>query len=145
MSAAADPAVGLRFDVTVDGVDIGSFTACEGLAAEYEMFEYLEGGQNDFVHRVPGRLKYTPVKLTRPLDARSDAAGGGLASWFSKQRAGVTRQTAAITAIDGRGQKIARWNLVDVYPMRWTGPSLSIDGNSVPKETLELAHNGFMA
>jgi phage tail-like protein len=142
--AADDPAVGLRFNVTVDGVDIGSFTACEGLSAEYEIFEYVEGGENGFVHRIPGRLKYAPIKLTRPVDARSDAAAGGLATWFSKQKMSVSRKTASITAVDGKGQAIAQWNLVDVYPMRWTGPALSIEGNSVPKETLELAHNGFM-
>src|SRR5918995_7485731 len=136
--ASDDPATALRFDVTVDGVEIGSFTACDGLSAEYEMFEYIEGGQNGFVHRMPVRLKYGPVKLTRPLDARSDTASGGLAKWFSDQKTSVARHTAAIKAVDAKGQKIAQWNLVGVYPMRWTGPALSIDGNSVPKETLEL-------
>ena len=139
-----DPAVTLRFDVTIDGVEIGSFTACEGLTAEYEMVEYMEGGQNGYVHRVPGRTKYSPVKLTRPLDSRSDGKSGGLAKWFSAQKDSVTRHTGAIKAVDGRGRKIAQWNLLDVFPTRWTGPSLSIDGNSVPKETLELVHNGFM-
>jgi phage tail-like protein len=142
---ADDPAVALRFDVTVDGVDIGSFTACEGLTAEFEMVEIAEGGQNTYVHRVPGRMKFSPVKLTRPLDSRSDGKSGGLAKWFSQQRDRVSRSTAAIKAVDGRGRKIAQWNLIDVFPTRWTGPSLSIDGNSVPKETLELAHNGFMS
>lgn len=139
-----DPAVALRFDVTIDGVEIGSFTACEGLTAEYEMVEYVEGGQNGYVHRVPGRMKYSPVKLTRPLDSRSDGKASGLAKWFSEQKDAVRRSTGAIKAVDGRGRNIAQWNLLDVFPTRWTGPSLSIDGNSVPKETLELVHNGFM-
>ena len=76
--SVTDPAIGLRFEVTVDGIDIGSFTGCEGLGAEYEVFEYQEGGENGYVHRIPGRLKYTPVKLTRPLDTRSRMAAGGL-------------------------------------------------------------------
>jgi phage tail-like protein len=142
--AADDPATGLRFEVTVDGVDIGSFTACDGLGAEYEVFEYQEGGENGYVHRIPGRLKFTPIKLTRPLDARSGAASGGLATWFSELKTSVSRKTASIKAVDGRGSQIAQWNLVDVYPSRWTGPSLAADGNNVPKETLELAHHGFM-
>ena len=141
---ANDPATGLRFEVRVDGVDIGSFTACDGLGAEYEVFEYQEGGENGYVHRLPGRLKFTPVKLTRPVDARSGSASGGLAAWFSQLAHEVKRKTASITALDARGRQIAQWNLVGVYPSRWTGPSLSADGNNVPKETLELAHNGFM-
>src|SRR4051794_23946197 len=126
-----DPATGMRFEVTVDGVEVGSFTACEGLGAEYEVFEYMEGGENGYVHRLPGRLKYTPVKLTRPIDAHSGPAGKGLAAWFSQMKSDAKRKrtTASITALDAGGKQIAQWNLVDVYPSRWTGPSLSADGN----------------
>jgi phage tail-like protein len=136
-----DPVAGLHFDVVVDGVDLGSFTACEGLGAEVEVFEYQEGGLNDFVHRLPGRLKYAPIKLTRALDAES----AGLAAWFSSQKEPSGRKTASITAFDTRGSKVAQWNLVGVYPARWSGPSFSADASGVAKETLELAHNGFMA
>jgi phage tail-like protein len=139
-----DPATGLRFEVKVDGVDIGSFTGCEGLGAEYEVFEYMEGGENGYVHRLPGRLKFTPVKLTRPVDERSGSSSGGLAAWFSQLKDQVERKTASITAVDARGGQIAQWNLVGVYPSRWTGPSLSSDGNNVPKESIELAHHGFI-
>jgi phage tail-like protein len=137
----ADPATGLRFDVTIDGVDIGSFTGCEGLGAEYEIFEYQEGGQNAFVHRLPGRLKYSPVRLTRPVDESS----GRLAAWFSGFQQPARRCTASITAFDGAGNRIAQWNLVELYPSRWSGPAFTADGNAVAKETLELAHNGFLA
>jgi phage tail-like protein len=140
-----DPGTGLRFEVKLDeGVEIGSFTACEGLGAEYEVFEYQEGGENGYVHRIPGRLKFTPIKLTRPLDKNSRFDSGGLAAWFSQLKNHVTRRTAVIMARDARGNVIAQWSLVDVYPSRWTGPSLSADGNNVPKETLELVHNGFI-
>jgi phage tail-like protein len=139
-----DPAVALRFEVVVDGVDIGSFTGCDGLAAEIEVLEYQEGGQNDFVHRIPGRMKYPLLKLTRPVDARTGTSSGGLATWFSQFPKTAKRRTASITALDSRGRKLAQWSLVDVYPSKWTGPTLAADGNTVPKETLELAHNGFI-
>jgi phage tail-like protein len=136
----ADPATGLRFEVKIDGVDVGSFTSCEGLGAEYEIFEYQEGGLNTYVHRLPGQLKYSTIKLTRPVDDSSKQ----LASWFSKQRDSVERQTGSITAFDGQGNQIASWNLVGLYPARWTGPGFSLEGSAVAKETLELAHNGFV-
>src|SRR3954454_8643475 len=103
-ATTSDPATGLRFEVKVDGIDIGAFTACDGLGAEYEIFEYMEGGENGYVHRIPGRLKFTPVKLTRPVDAKTGAASGGLATWFSNLRSSSSRQsaskTASITAFD---------------------------------------------
>ncbi len=92
--------------------------------------QYAEGGQNGFQHRLPGQLKYSTMKLSRPLDAKSARSGGGLAAWFttlgqSGSKTSATR-TAAITAYDSAGQQIASWNLLDAYPFRWTGPSSSL-------------------
>ena len=36
------------------------------------------------------------------------------------------------------------WTLTGVIPVRWTGPSLSVDSPKVATETLELAHHGFL-
>jgi phage tail-like protein len=143
-----DPGTQFRFVVTIDGEVIGDFTALEGLSAEYSVMQYAEGGENGFEHRLPGQLKYSTIKLSRPLDGKTDPRGGGLATWFTSLGGQFSRssaaKTAAITAFDSTGQKIATWSLVDVYPCRWTGPSFSADGNAVAKETLELAHNGFI-
>ena len=144
----ADPGTQFRFVVTIDGEQIGDFTALEGLSAEYNVMQYAEGGENGFEHRLPGPLKYSTIKLSRPLDEKSTRGGGGLAAWFTTlgqqtSRSAATR-TAAITAYDSLGEQIASWNLVDAYPFRWTGPSFSSDGNAVAKETLELAHHGFI-
>ncbi|MFL5927444.1 MAG: phage tail protein [Gaiellaceae bacterium] len=143
-----DPGTQFRFVVTIDGKDIGDFTALDGLSAEYNVMQYAEGGENGYEHRLPGQLKYSTIKLSRALDTKSARNGGGLATWFTTlggmdSRSSATR-TAAITAFDAAGQEIASWNLLDAYPFRWTGPSFSADGNSVAKETLELAHHGFI-
>jgi phage tail-like protein len=133
-------AVGWKFQVTIDkGFKLGMFTGCEGLGGEVEVFEWPEGGQNSYVHRLPGRIKYPNLKLTRRLDPDS----AEVAKWFSALREKVERHTAEVVAYDPNGKEVAHWNLKDVYPVRWTAPSFSIDGNEVAKETLELAHNGF--
>ena len=36
------------------------------------------------------------------------------------------------------------WTLMGVVPVRWTGPSMSVDSAKVATETLELAHHGFL-
>ena len=138
-----------RFDVTIDGATLGSFTSCEGLAAEYDVIPYQEGGENGYEHRLPGRLKLSTIKLSRPLDALSARTAGGLASWFSEMATKRSRttasRTASITAYGPGGAPIAQWNLLDAFPLKWTGPSFSADGNAVVKETLELAHHGFIS
>jgi phage tail-like protein len=135
-----DPVTSLRFAVTIDGDDLGTFSACEGLGAQIDMLEYREGGQNGFTYKLPGRLSFTPIVLTRAVDGQK----GSLAPWFTafnKKPGGG--KTGAITAYDGMGLQVTQWSLIDVYPSKWTGPRFGIDGAGVANETLELTHNGF--
>ena len=133
------PGLGLRFEVTIDGVSVGTWSACDGLNVEREVVEWNEGGQNDYVHRLPGRLKYSNVKLTRGVNGDS----GKLAAWFSSLQTSMERKTASITLFDAGSNKVASWSLVGVWPVKYSGPSFSSDGEAVAKEVLELAHNGF--
>jgi phage tail-like protein len=135
-----DTALSPRFTIRIDSIDLGTWTKCEGLAVEYEVFEYQEGGFNDYVHRLPGRRKYPNVKLSRPLDKDSQT----VVRWVSKMVTKVERKHAEITVLDADGQVVCRWNLTDVCPVKWTGPTLDAGGNQVAIETLELAHNGFL-
>ena len=137
----AEFALALRFHVTIDDQgSLGSWSKCDGLTVEYEVLEYQEGGQNDYVHRLPGRCKYQNIKLTRPLDKTSS----DVASWVAGQRKKVERSNAEIAVLDAAGEVVAKWNLNGVYPVKWTGPSLDAGGNQIAIETLELAHNGFL-
>lgn len=132
----------LRFRVKLDGgADLGNWSKCDGLAIEYEVVEYKEGGENGYVHRIPGRAKFQNIKLTRPLNQDTKK----VTAWIASLRAAVQRQTAQISALDTEGKEIASWNLDGVYPVKWNGPSLDVGNNQVATESLELAHNGFLA
>lgn len=132
----------LRFRVRIDGEeDLGSWSKCDGLSVEYEVKEYMEGGENRFVHRIPGRIKYQNIKLTRVINEDSSK----VAAWVAGLRRDVKRKTAHIAALDPKGNPIATWNLDGVYPVKWSGPSFDIGTNQAATETLELSHNGFLA
>lgn len=133
-----DPVVSVNFNVVVDGFDLGSFTSCEGLGAEIEVMPYEEGGQMGTAYQLPGRRKYTNIKLGRAFDRDS----GKLASWFAAFDP-KTRTTATITAMTPKREKVGEWSIVDVFPVRWTGPQFKTDGSAIATESLELAHTGF--
>lgn len=135
-------ALTLRFQVTLDGnTTLGKWTKVEGLAVEYEIQEYKEGGQNGFVHRLPGRRKYQTVKLTRPLDKDS----GKLAAMVSDVAKPGKRHTAQITALDAEGTTVTTWSLAGVMVAKWTGPNFDVNGKDTAFESLELVHNGFLS
>jgi phage tail-like protein len=136
----ADTAVSVYFEVRVDGHELGAFTGCDGLGCEVVIEQREEGGVNSFVHQLPGRIKYTNVKLTRPVNA--DTAK--IASWFASMNGPVKRTQAQIVVKNNFDKPVFTWTLGGVVPVRWTGPSLSVDSAKVATETLELAHHGFL-
>ncbi len=137
----ADPAVSVCFSVTVDRDDLGTFTACDGLGCEVVIEQREEGGNQLFVHQLPGRLKYPNVKLTRAVNADTEK----VARWFaSMARGGVQRTEARIVARTQDGTPVASWGLLGVIPVRWTGPQLGVDSPKVATETVEIAHHGFI-
>jgi len=135
-----DPGLGLRFKVIIDGHELGNWQKCDGLNVEYDIQEYREGGQNGYIHRLPGRAKYENVKLARHVDSSTV----DVASWLASVQLRLVRGTAQITVLDPSGESVAEWVLVEVFPARWSGPSLDVNGNQVATETLELVHNGFL-
>jgi phage tail-like protein len=141
--ATVDPAlaaVSVYFEVHVDGHDLGAFTGCDGLGVEVVIEQREEGGMNGFVHQLPGRIKYTNVKLTRPVNSDTEK----IASWFASMNGAVKRTQAEIIAKNHDANPVFTWTLAGVIPVRWTGPSLSVDSPKVATETLELAHHGFL-
>jgi len=140
MVAIKDPAVTMMFHLSVDKLNAGWWNSFEGLGMETAVEQREEGGNNLWVHQLPTRLKFTNVKLSRPLNQDSQQ----IASWFQSIVAKVEPSTASITAVDGENQIIARWDLRNVVPVRWTGPSFNIESPKMATETLELAYHGFM-
>lgn len=138
--ATTDPAVSVCFKISVDGHNLGSFTSCDGLGCEVVIEQREEGGNQRFVHQLPGRLKYTNVKLTRPING--DTAK--VAEWFSSMASDVKRTGAQIVAMTHEGIPVATWGLLDVIPVRWTGPQLNVESPKVATETIEIAHHGFV-
>jgi phage tail-like protein len=141
-----DIAVTVRFVVQLDDMDLGAFNSCEGLGAEVVIEQREEGGNNGFVWQLPTRIKYPTIKLSRPLTRSTEQ----VAKWFTatmtggRARSDTARTTGYIQAMTGDGTVVATWGLLDVVPVRWTGPSLNPESPKVATETVEIAHHGFL-
>jgi len=134
-------AVGVSYVVKIDGESLGEFASCEGLGVEVVLESREEGGNNSFVWQLPTRLKFSNVKLSRPVGKGTSQP---ILAWISKAPA-LKPSTAEIQAQNAYGDKIATWYLQRVVPVRWTGPSFTADQPKVLTETLELAHHGIDA
>ena len=136
----SDPAVAYMFKVEIDGKQLGLWNSFEGLGMETTIETREEGGNNAFIHQLPGRLKYTNVKISRPVGRDSSK----VAEWLSGMVDTVTRTTAVISALGPDNKEIVSWSLDGVVPVKWTGPGFNVDNNKVALESLELAYHGFL-
>jgi phage tail-like protein len=132
-----DPALSIVYKCSIDGiVPLGIWTKIEGLGFEYRVTEYQEGGVNGYTHKIVGPGKYTNLRLGRPVDSNSQF----LAVWLQSVMVAVIPHTMSISALNAAGDEITTWNLSGVVPVKWTGPTLDINGNAIATETLELAY-----
>jgi phage tail-like protein len=134
--------VATAFLFEVDGVAIGTFSEISGLEVRVEVATYQEGGENGFVHQLPGRMSWSNITLRRGV-TKSDA----LFDWVNRVNAAkVGRSTGAITAIGTDGKtRLRSWNLQGVLPIRWTGPKFAAGELGALEEELEIAHDGITA
>jgi phage tail-like protein len=139
-STVKDPAVAYMFKVRIDRHELGLWNSFEGLGMETTIETREEGGNNAFVHQLPGRLKYTNIKIARPVGRDSQE----VATWLSGMANEVKRTTAVITALGPDNKEIVSWSLDGVVPVKWTGPGFNVDQPKVAVETLELAYHGFL-
>ena len=140
MAEFKDPAVSVCFKVKIDEFPLGLFNSCEGLGCEIVIEQREEGGNNAMVWQLPTRMKFTNVKLTRPIGEDSKH----LTTWFASMMSGVKPTTMVISAMTADDTVVAEWSLAGVIPVRWTGPSLNVDSAKVATETLEVAHHGIL-
>jgi phage tail-like protein len=63
-----------------------------------------------------------------------------IAIWLTANLVKIIPQTMSIMALDSAGNEVTQWNLSGVVPVKWTGPTLDVNGNQIAMETLELAY-----
>ena len=143
-----DPTTGGMFIFEVDGVEIGTFREVRGLELTVDVETYTEGGQSQYVHKLPGTLHWPNLVFSRGMvesDALftwvSNSAGEGFAANGNK----LTRSTGAVTAVTSEGKRLRAWEFDQVFAVRWTGPEFHVGSNEQLVEQLEVAHNGFRA
>ena len=128
------------FYVVIDGVAHAVFSEVSGLSIETEVEEYAEGGNNSFVHRLPGRTRVGNITLKRGL-----IGGNEFYKWYVDVAAGrnIQRKNISLVMFATDGTEVLRWNFLAAYPVRWTGPQFDAASNAVAFETIELAHAGL--
>ena len=130
-----------RFLVEIGSEVVANFQECSGLTVEVEVQEYVEGGNNEFIHKLPGRMKYTNITLKRGISDNPQ-----FTQWRPKIEGGkiaVERKNLSIILFTHSGETAKRWEVSDAYPIKWTGPDLRASSMEILLESVELVHTGL--
>ena len=134
--ARVDPGTVLHFAVSIDGSMDAVFSECTGLQMELEVMDYQEGGRNDYIHKLPGRLKQANITLRRGIVKKDKLWDWALKAFSGK----VERKNVDVVLYASDGQQMMMWSLYDAYPVKWIGPGLKASDNSIAVDTFELAY-----
>jgi phage tail-like protein len=141
--AQQDPLVSAWFGVEFQGQVVGAFRECTGLGSQNEVVEYKASGPKGeyVVKKVPGRMTWNNITLKRGITDAMD-----MWKWRAIVEEGKideARKNGSIVMFSQQGQEVARWDFVNAWPSRITGPTPNAANNEIAIEELEITHEGY--
>lgn len=138
-----DPLVSAWFGIDFGGKVAGAFRECSGLGSENELVEEKSSTTEGklVLKHIPGRMKYSDVTLKRGITDNMD-----MWKWRKLVEDGQVQQArmnGSIIMFDQNGTPTARWDLVNAWPLKLTGPSANATANEVGVEELVITHEGY--
>lgn len=131
-----DPAAEFRYFVEVDGLSLATFIEASGFTAERDVLQVREGGVNDYVHKLPGRVTYSELILRRGISFSTQ-----LWEWFEEGifDGKVKRRDLTVIQYSSYFNLPARWyDFTNAFPSKWEGPPLRTDSSQLAIESLTL-------
>ncbi len=143
MAERKDPLAGFHYAIEIQGVITGFFTECEGIGSEHEVIEHkiVSSDGRPHIQKLPGRLKWENITLKRGITDNMD-----IWDWRDQVVEGSVddaRHNGSIVMFDQSLEEVARWNFVNAWPVKVSGPSVQADSNEFAVEELVVAHEGL--
>jgi phage tail-like protein len=121
----------------------GYFTECSGVGSENEVIEHkvVDDKGRELVQKLPGRLKWQDVTLKRGITDNLQ-----IYEWRQLVVEGKmkdARKNCSIIMMDRNYAPAARWDFVNAWPSKVTGPQVKSDDNNFAIEEVVLVHEGM--
>ncbi len=134
---------GYQFYLELDGITEALFRECSGLSTENQVIESYQSTKDgkQILKKYPGPLKFGDISLKRGVTSEMN-----LWAWRKQVEDGKVeeaRKNGSIVLYDQANIEVARWNFVNGWPSKVTGPSLNASGNEIAVEELTIVHEGL--
>ena len=135
-----DPITSFHFGLEFQGQVTGYFTECSGLGSENDIVEQkvVTDKGVETVLKIPGRLKWGDITLKRGIT--KDMQIWDWRKLVEDGKVKDARRDGSIVMFDQELGEVARWNFMNAWPSKVSGPSLKSDSNELGIEELTLVH-----
>lgn len=138
MAERKDPIRNFRYKVSVGGVEAG-FNEVAGFDVSIDVIEYREGDDPTTPFKLPGLSKYSNITFKNGITDSLE-----LYNWIKDCVEGkIERKVVTIMALGEDGSTLATWEIVESWPVKYTGPDFNATGSEVAIESMELCHEGL--
>jgi phage tail-like protein len=143
MARESDFLLGFGFGLEIQGAMTGVFQEISGLGSENEIVEQkiVQNGK-EVIQKVPGRLKFTDVTLKTGI-VKNNKEIWAWRKLVEEGKITEARKNASIVALDRAGQPAARWEFINMWPSKVSGPQFQADSNSFVMEELSLTFEDY--
>lgn len=129
----------VEFDISKNKNDV-RFQTVSGLAVEYDMEEYKEGGENRFTHKLPVRTKYADMVLKRGMLTDSTVIEWFLDAFRNRE---FVPTNVTVILMNEKSEPLRTWKVAHAVPKKWIVSDLNANENALVIETLELSYRDF--
>ena len=116
------------------------FQTVSGLSVEYDMEEFMEGGENRFVHKLPVRTKYADLVLKRGMLTDSEVIEWCLRAFRDRE---FMPTDITVSLMNEKSEPLRTWKIVQAIPKKWVVSDLNANESSVVIETMEISYRYF--
>ena len=116
------------------------FQEVTGLTTDVNLETYNEGGENRFVHRLPGRTKYADLVLKRGMTLVS-----GVAAWCLDAIENFNYQPTnlLISLLNEQHLPVSSWYVVNAIPIKYDISGLHAEQSKIVIESITLRYEYY--
>lgn len=116
------------------------FQDVTGLSVDVNLDTYNEGGENRFVHRLPGRSKYSDLVLKRGMTLVS-----GVTAWCQDSIENFNYQPTnmLISLLNEQHLPVSSWYIVNAIPIKYDVSGLNAEQGQIVIESMTLRYEYY--
>ncbi|WP_085315874.1 phage tail protein [Derxia lacustris] len=119
-----------------------SFMEASGIGPEMQTETVIEGGENRFVHVLPGGFKHPRLVLKRGITRADTKFGADCWSLLSGgfANAVVPYKAIYLMLLDANATPVRTWSFENAYPVKWSVDPFGSTKNSVAVDSIEFSY-----